>query len=119
MLVKYIYVNSVTTLSLFLGLVGLTQHSVYLLGASLLLDAVDGELARSLDATTVFGARFDWHSDCVLAVLGILSLGLGDLSLLAIGGLVIAQTWRAGREPRISGRSAVFGAVILKELGVF
>ncbi|ANB03719.1 hypothetical protein ECTOBSL9_1280 [Ectothiorhodospira sp. BSL-9] len=76
---------------------GLAQPELYreqgtllaaLAGAALLLDGLDGWLARRLDAATAFGARFDMELDAALILVLCLGLALsGKVGawILAIG----------------------------------
>lgn len=74
---------------------------------AVLLDAVDGWVARRLDCATAAGARFDMELDAVLLLvltLWIFQLGLAGVWVLAIGawryGFILAGRWRPSlRQP--------------------
>lgn len=62
----------VTALGLACGVFALvfwpSPWAALLLLAGLACDAIDGQIARAWGSVTVYGAEFDWHSDCALAV---------------------------------------------------
>lgn len=108
----------VTVLGLGCGLAGLalvpcttTPIGPALLLGSLVLDLVDGFLARRLRAETIAGAELDWHADVALAHLAAWGF-LGDWAVL---GLVLWQASARARAWRSSGRAAVFLVVIAKQ----
>ncbi|SEL48402.1 CDP-alcohol phosphatidyltransferase family protein [Ectothiorhodospira marina] len=75
-----------------------------LAGAALLLDGLDGWLARRLDAATAFGARFDMELDAALILVLCLGLALsGKVGawVLAIGLMRYAFVAAGYRAPRL------------------
>jgi phosphatidylglycerophosphate synthase len=75
-----------------------------LAGATLLLDGLDGWLARRLNAATAFGARFDMELDAALILVLCLGLALSGkvgVWVLAIGLMRYAFVAAGYREPRL------------------
>jgi phosphatidylglycerophosphate synthase len=95
-----------------------------LAAVALLLDAVDGQVARRTDSTTRLGARFDMEADSVLVLVlsGYVAMSLGWW-VLAIGAfryLWVALSWclpwlRAPLAPRMSRKvvAALQGIVLV------
>ena len=78
----------------------------------LVLDGVDGKVARARGETSAFGARFDMETDAALLLalsLAVPALGIAGWWALAIGGMryaYVAAGWIAppGSGPRCGSR---------------
>jgi phosphatidylglycerophosphate synthase len=76
----------------------------------LVLDGVDGKVARARRETSAFGARFDVETDAALLMalcLAVPALGITGWWVLAIGGLryaYVAASWVAPRSIRTALR---------------
>jgi phosphatidylglycerophosphate synthase len=101
-----------------LSLVGILLSAAWLVGApwvfalfALVFDALDGALARALNASTRFGANLDFTGDTLVAALTLARVGavLGTPVALVVGlpALVTWQAWARTREVRVSGRAAL------------
>ncbi|HEY5979487.1 MAG TPA: CDP-alcohol phosphatidyltransferase family protein [Microlunatus sp.] len=77
----------------------------------LVLDGVDGKVARARGETSAFGARFDMETDAALLMalsVAVPALGVGGWWVLAIGGMrygYVAASWIAPRRIRTALRT--------------
>lgn len=98
---KYLLVNSITTISLILGLVAihfaLHSYLYFSFGFALLAfvtDSLDGFLARKLDAESRFGAVFDTLTDIIVyliypAIILFSEFGISNVVGLSLIGLFL------------------------------
>ncbi|MFL5310767.1 MAG: CDP-alcohol phosphatidyltransferase family protein [Myxococcales bacterium] len=102
----------ITGAGLLAGLFGLALYprplGLLLMAASLLLDVLDGQLARRLGACSSFGGQLDWHTDVALAHVAALRIGLACNVALVV--LQAINRARAGE--RTSGRALAFAYLI-------
>lgn len=99
-----VFACGVTLCGLGLGLFGVVTRNPWLLGASLLLDAVDGAVARALHACSVFGSFLDWTTDCFLCSYALTVAGLVWLVPFAVAWQAFARS----RDLHVSGRLLAF-----------
>lgn len=95
-----------------LGVLLWSSAGAALLLVSLGVDAVDGTIARKLDATSVWGANLDRRADEALAM--IIAWAVIGSPVMAVG-LVLLQVWSrtSAAGIRVSGRALVTLIAIL------
>lgn len=106
-----IVVNAVTLLGLGIGLLGVSMlpaiRAVPLLFASLLLDALDGFLARRTNASTELGAWLDWSSDVALGYALLFRILPQQSALKLVPFVVFLQCLSLWSKKRVSGRATM------------
>jgi phosphatidylglycerophosphate synthase len=110
--------NFVTLLGLGTGALGLYLGEglgFFLLGLSIVLDCLDGWLARATQSVSTIGAELDWHSDILLsycAAWRFFSVSTAIVMSIVLGACQMV-TQLGERQTRVSGRTLVIGLAFL------